>query len=130
MGDVGSGFLGLTLGTLSIQAAWMLPQMFWVWIILLGVFIFDATFTLIRRIIKGEKFYEAHNSHIYQIAARRYGSHKVVSSVVGLINLFWLLPVAYLVSRQWIDGLVAVFVAYTPLMVMALYFRAGDDKRG
>ncbi|MBA4287968.1 MAG: glycosyl transferase, partial [Pseudomonas sp.] len=48
MGDAGSGFLGITLGVLSLQAAWFAPQLLWSWLILLGVFIVDATFTLLR----------------------------------------------------------------------------------
>ena len=30
MGDAGSGFLGITLGLLSLQAAWVAPQLLWV----------------------------------------------------------------------------------------------------
>ena len=68
MGDAGSGFLGIVLGIQSLQAAWIAPQLLWSWIILLGVFIVDATFTLLRRLIRGEKVYEAHRSHAYQFA--------------------------------------------------------------
>ena len=55
MGDVGSGFLGIILGLLSLQAAWVSPKLLWVWLILLGVFIVDATVTLIRRLLRGDK---------------------------------------------------------------------------
>src|SRR3990167_9256944 len=68
MGDAGSGFLGITLGLLSLQAAWVAPQLLWSWLILLGVFIVDATFTLLRRLLRGDKVYEAHRSHAYQYA--------------------------------------------------------------
>lgn len=122
MGDVGSSFLGLIVGGLSIQAAWISPQMLWVWIILLGVFIVDATFTLFHRLIKGEKIYIAHRSHAYQIAARHFHSHKAVSLTVGLINLLWLFPMGYLVSGQWIDGLGGMVIAYTPLIGILVFF--------
>ena len=125
MGDGCSGFLGLMLGLLSFQAAWVLPQMFWVWIILLGVFIVDATLTLIGRILNKERIYEAHRSHAYQIAARRFNSHKVVSITVGLINLIWLIPIACLVSVERIDGVFGVFLAYIPLAILTLYFKIG-----
>lgn len=49
MGDAGSGFLGIALGIMSLQAAWVSPALFWAWLILLGVFIVDATVTLTRR---------------------------------------------------------------------------------
>jgi Fuc2NAc and GlcNAc transferase len=129
MGDAGSSFLGLTLGIFSIQTAWVLPHMYWVWIILLGVFIVDATLTLLRRLTNGEKFYIPHKNHIFQIAARHYNSHKAVSLSIGLINLTWLLPIAYLASNQWIDGLPAVAMAYTPLVGLFFYFSSLQNKQ-
>jgi Fuc2NAc and GlcNAc transferase len=129
MGDVGSGFLGLTLGIFSIQTAWVSPHMFWVWIILLGVFIVDASLTLLCRLTKGEKIYRAHNNHIYQIAARHYNSHKAISLSIGLINLIWLFPIAYLTSNQWIDVLPALVIAYTPLVGLFFYFCALKNKQ-
>lgn len=127
MGDAGSGFLGLVLGILSLQAAWEVPRLFWAWLILLGVFIVDATLTLLRRLVRGEKLYQAHRSHGYQHAARRYGSHRVVSLTVGAINVCWLLPLAMLVALQWLDGMVGLVVAYAPLVWLALRFRAGEE---
>ena len=116
MGDAGSGFIGFMLGLFLIQAAWESTRMFWIWIILLGVFIVDATLTLLQRIIKGEESYKAHRKHAYQVAARQYGSHKAVSLSIGVINILWLLPMAYLVSIQWIDGVLGVIIAFTPLV--------------
>ena len=65
--------------------------------ILLGVFIVDATWTLIRRLLRGDKVHEAHRSHAYQYASRHYGSHRTVTLAVLLINIGWLLPIALLV---------------------------------
>jgi Fuc2NAc and GlcNAc transferase len=123
MGDAGSGFIGFMLGLFSIQAAWESTIMFWVWIILLGVFIVDATLTLIQRIIKGEEFYKAHRKHTYQIAAKHYGSHKPISLSIAVINIFWLLPVAYLVTIHAIDGVLGMFIAFTPLVGVFFHFR-------
>ncbi len=53
MGDAGSGFLGITLGVMSLQAGWVKPDLFWAWVILLGVFIVDATVKLLRRLLRG-----------------------------------------------------------------------------
>ncbi|WP_426140813.1 MraY family glycosyltransferase [Pseudomonas sp. DWP3-1-2] len=125
MGDAGSGFLGVVLGVASLQAGWASPRFFWVWLILLGVFIVDATFTLIRRLFRGDKVYEAHRSHAYQFASRQYGQHLPVTLVVGLINVLWLLPVALWVATSGIDGLSGVCIAYAPLLVLAVKYRAG-----
>lgn len=126
MGDAGSGFLGMVLGILSLQAAWVEGKLFWSWVILLGVFIVDATCTLMRRLLRGDKVYEAHRSHAYQYAARHYGKHASVTCSVFVINVVWLLPIALLVGLGWLDGLVGVMIAYAPLLVLALKFRAGQ----
>ena len=126
MGDAGSGFLGITLGILSIQAAWVSSQLLWAWLILLGVFIVDATFTLIRRLVRGDKVYEAHRSHAYQGASRQYASHLSVTLAVGLINMLWLLPIALgVVFYQW-DGAMALTLAYLPLVCLAVRYKAGQ----
>ena len=126
MGDAGSGFLGIVLGIMSIQAGWVDPALFWSWVILLGVFVVDATFTLVRRLLRGDKVYEAHRSHAYQYASRQYGSHLPVTLTVGVINLIWLLPVAVLVTLGKIDGMVGLLIAYMPLVFAASRFRAGE----
>jgi Fuc2NAc and GlcNAc transferase len=125
MGDAGSGFLGLMLAALSLQAGWVAPALFWSWVILLGVFVVDATLTLVRRVARGEKFYEAHRSHAYQHAARQWGGHRPVTLAVGAINLCWLLPIALLVALGSLDGLFGVLIAYTPLVGAAVWLRAG-----
>ncbi|MHC8387643.1 MraY family glycosyltransferase [Pseudomonas sp. MDT2-39-1] len=125
MGDAGSGFLGIILGILSLHAAWTSPQLFWAWLILLGIFIVDATFTLIHRMIRGDKVYEAHRSHAYQFASRKFGKHLPVTLAVGAINLFWLLPVALCVSLLGLDGVLGVVIAYSPLVFLAIKFNAG-----
>ncbi len=125
MGDAGSGFLGVIIGGLSLQAAWVSPQLFWGWLILLGVFIVDATLTLLRRLLRGDKVYEAHRSHAYQYASRHYGRHLPVTLAVGGINIFWLLPLALLVAAGKIDGMLALLIGYLPLAFLALRFKAG-----
>jgi len=122
MGDGCSGFLGFTIGLFSIQAAQVMPQMFWVCIVLLAVFIVDATYTLMRRIITGQKFYKAHNEHAFQIASRRH-SHVKVSLIVGLINIVWLLPIAYMISTKNINALVGVIIAYLPLIGLEIFIK-------
>ncbi|OYU06336.1 MAG: glycosyl transferase [Pseudomonas sp. PGPPP1] len=129
MGDAGSGFLGVTLGIFSLQAAWVSPSLIWVWVILMGVFIVDATFTLIRRLVRGDKVYEAHRSHAYQYASRKYGRHLPVTLAVGLVNLIWLLPIALCVALLGLDGLLGVIIAYVPLLILATMFHAGTVEK-
>nr|WP_081743967.1 glycosyltransferase family 4 protein [Pseudomonas sp. URMO17WK12:I12] len=125
MGDAGSGFLGITLGILSLHSAWVAPQLFCAWVIVLGVFINDATFTLIRRLLRGDKIYEAHRSHGYQYASRRYGNHLPVTMAVFGINVLWLLPLAFMVATLRISGFAGVLIAYIPLLLLAIKFKSG-----
>jgi Fuc2NAc and GlcNAc transferase len=129
MGDAGSGFLGLIMGIFSLQAAHAHPKWFWCWLILLGVFIVDATVTLFFRLSGGFKVNEAHRTHAYQQAANRYQSHPRVTIGVLLINLLWLLPMASLVVLYKINGALALIAAYTPIILLALYFRAGKAAK-
>lgn len=128
MGDAGSGFIGLTLGLFSIAAAHIDQSLFWGWIILLGVFIVDATITLGRRALAGCAIYEAHRSHAYQYLSRTLGKHKPVSVGVGIVNIVWLFPVALLVVLGILDGLQGLLVAYLPLVIAAVLLKAGDAK--
>jgi Fuc2NAc and GlcNAc transferase len=124
MGDAGSGYLGLLLGLLSLQAASFEPRLLWAWLIMLGVFIVDTTTTLLRRLARGERFYLAHRSHAYQYAARLLGSHTPVTAAVFAINLFWLLPLSLWVVCGG-DGLLVLLVAYAPLVALTIKLRAG-----
>ncbi|MBA6060304.1 MULTISPECIES: MraY family glycosyltransferase [Pseudomonas] len=128
MGDAGSGFLGMVLGLLALLAGWVNPLLFWGWLILLGVFVVDATFTLVRRLLRGDKVYQAHRSHAYQYATRHHGSHRTVTLAVAAINLGWLLPVAMVVVVFQLDGALGTLVAYVPLIVLALIYKAGEKE--
>ena len=128
MGDAGSGFIGMMLGLLSLQAAAAAPQLFWGWVILLGAFIVDATVTLICRVVRGERVYQAHCTHAYQREARRRGSHVPVTLAFGTINVVWLLPIASVVALGWLDGALGVLLAYAPLVWLALRSGAGRPE--
>lgn len=127
MGDVGSGFLGITLGIVCIEAGWAAPELFWGWLILAGAFVVDATVTLLRRAVRGEKVYEAHRSHAYQHAALKFGGHAQVSLAYGAVNLFWLLPMAMVVTSGLLGGLFGLIIAYAPLTAAVLWLNAGND---
>ena len=128
MGDVGSGFLGLILGVLSIQAAGVSEDLFFGWLILLGVFIVDATVTLLFRLFQGEKITEAHRTHAYQHATQHFGSHWKVSLGVCMLTICWLLPLAILVTRHVLQGFIGLLIAYIPLIVMAISLKAGRSQ--
>jgi Fuc2NAc and GlcNAc transferase len=128
MGDVGSGYLGIVVGGLSLIAANQDPELLWVWIILLAVFVSDATATLIRRLLRKQKPHVAHRSHAYQHLAIRLNSHAKVALLVLAVNIVWLLPIAFFVADKQLAGTTGVIIAYVPLLVTALAFGAGKDS--
>lgn len=129
MGDACSGFLGLTLGILALVALKENLALFCAWIICLGVFVVDATYTLIKRVLSGHKMYDAHRSHSYQILSRKWGSHTPVTLVVASINLFWLFPIAYITVTQNITyPEISVLIAYIPLLLVAIKLKAGNPN--
>ncbi|RZU99613.1 MraY family glycosyltransferase [Spiribacter vilamensis] len=125
MGDAGSGFIGFMLAALAVLTWADAGLSIWAWLILLGVFIVDATITLVRRAVRGEKFYEAHRSHAYQHASRYYNRHLPVTIAIGVINLLWLTPLAFTAAYlpEW--GIVLLLLAWTPLLLGCLRYRAG-----
>lgn len=128
MGDAGSGFLGLVLGVIVLYCAWTKPTLLWSWLILLGVFIVDATFTLVRRLFRGAKIYQAHRSHAYQSASRFYVSHKRVTLGVTGINLLWLMPISIAVGNSSLNEIAGFILAYVPLVLIAIRFDAGAEE--
>ena len=125
MGDAGSGFLGCIVATLALWSSHTAAHLFWSWFILGGCFMVDGTVTLVRRVARGERFNEAHRSHAYQYAARRFASHKAVSIAFLTITTVWLFPLAVAVAAGWLDGLTGVAIGYAPLLLLAFRFKAG-----
>ncbi len=124
MGDVGSAFIGILLGVFSLISINMGLMSFTLWLILLAVFITDASLTLMVRLIAKEKVYQAHSSHAYQHLARKYG-HKMVSIAVLITNLLWLFPLSLLAQKYASFAGAFLLLAYLPLVVLAIHARAG-----
>lgn len=65
MGDVGSGFLGVIFFVYAIEGERTGSAPDLVWAVLLALFFIDATLTLLRRMKRKEKLFQAHRSHVY-----------------------------------------------------------------
>jgi Fuc2NAc and GlcNAc transferase len=125
LGDVGSGFIGFTIGAISLVVGKNEPLVAWAMIILLGVFVTDATVTLLRRLLTREHVYVAHRTHAYQHLSKKLNHHLPVSVGVGAINLFFLLPIAWLVSESVIIPIFGLLISYVPLVIVAVLLKAG-----
>jgi Fuc2NAc and GlcNAc transferase len=91
MGDVGSAFLGFSFAFLPLLAAKESSQnaqkFALIGILFVLPFMFDTVFTFIRRLLNGEKVWQAHRSHLYQRLVISGYSHRFVTTLYGIISL-------------------------------------------
>ncbi len=66
LGDAGSVPLGFLAGALGLYGALTNAWALWFPLLVFSPFIADATVTLVRRVVRGERFWQAHRDHYYQ----------------------------------------------------------------
>jgi Fuc2NAc and GlcNAc transferase len=99
MGDVGSGLLGALFAILAVASEKTGALPLTCWLVLLAVFVTDATCTLVQRIFSGQQWYTAHRSHVYQRLIQGGWSHRRVTGAALSINVFILAPAAWCMAR-------------------------------
>jgi UDP-N-acetylmuramyl pentapeptide phosphotransferase/UDP-N-acetylglucosamine-1-phosphate transferase len=121
LGDVGSVPLGYLLGFLLLELArrgeWQAA------LILPAYFLADASLTLLRRLLRGERIWQAHREHFYQRAVQNGLSHdavvmRVIAADIVLIACAWAATVGW--------GFVALAVAV--VAVLALLVELGRGR--
>jgi UDP-N-acetylmuramyl pentapeptide phosphotransferase/UDP-N-acetylglucosamine-1-phosphate transferase len=117
LGDVGSIPLGFMLGWLLLGLA---GSGHWASAIILPLYYLgDATLTLLYRLVRGRRVWEAHREHFYQRAVQNGHSHaavvlRIIAGNIGLV-LLALLAIAW----PWLS-LVAAVMLVVGLLVMLL----------
>jgi len=105
LGDVGSVPLGFLLGWLLLELAAVSPRIEGAWAaaaILPAYYLADATTTLIRRGLRGDKVWQAHREHFYQRAVGRGLGHAAVSrSVLSVDSVLIVLAVLAVQGWAW-----------------------------
>jgi UDP-N-acetylmuramyl pentapeptide phosphotransferase/UDP-N-acetylglucosamine-1-phosphate transferase len=99
MGDVASTFLGYSFAVLPLLSADQGGDALMLGTLLMWTFIMDAGLTFINRLLKHEKVFSAHRSHLYQRLALGGYKHATVSSLYILLTLF-----AGILSYEWARG--------------------------
>jgi UDP-N-acetylmuramyl pentapeptide phosphotransferase/UDP-N-acetylglucosamine-1-phosphate transferase len=124
MGDAGSiplGFLAATLGILGAM------QHVWPWLFPLLVFspfIVDASVTLIRRGLRGEKVWRAHRSHYYQRAVLLGATHRQLAlAAYALMLTAAALAFALQLYLQYTAWLLILSAAIYLLIFLAIDWR-------
>jgi UDP-N-acetylmuramyl pentapeptide phosphotransferase/UDP-N-acetylglucosamine-1-phosphate transferase len=123
LGDVGSVPLGYLLGFLLLgtaaSGAWKIA------LILPLYFLADATITLLRRLARGERVWQAHRQHFYQRAVRRGLGHAAVVRRVIVADLM-LIGLGWAAENGW--GIPALVLA-TAVVLALLASLAGGWRR-
>lgn len=104
LGDVGSIPMGFVLGGVLLSVA---AEGYWAAALILpAYFLADATFSLLKRLVRGEKVWQAHREHFYQYAVQNGKSHAEVSAAVGLANGVLIVSALLVLSeyRYWAAG--------------------------
>jgi len=107
MGDVGSGALGLVLGTLTVAVGSTLGMSLFVALICSSALWLDAGLTLTLRLLTGRKWYRAHRSHLFQWLIRRGYSHARVAYLWLAWTLLIAAPLALAARMGWMPELMA-----------------------
>jgi UDP-N-acetylmuramyl pentapeptide phosphotransferase/UDP-N-acetylglucosamine-1-phosphate transferase len=118
MGDVGSVALGFSIGALLLYGAAsgaIDPPVAWLVMLL---FLTDSTMTLLTRVMRRERWYNAHRQHLYQRLIVRGWPHGRVAMLYQAVNLALVLPAIGVAVRF-------PAVAWAVALVMTLMFACG-----
>jgi UDP-N-acetylmuramyl pentapeptide phosphotransferase/UDP-N-acetylglucosamine-1-phosphate transferase len=85
MGDAGAYFIGMLFATVAVAGMHQGVPLT-VTALPLAPFLLDGTFTIFRRLRRGEKIWQAHRSHLYQRAVQTGLGHRDVL----LVYLAWI----------------------------------------
>lgn len=136
LGDVGSTALGFFLAVCPLAApAELRPQAVFTMAMLLWFFLSDGAYTLLKRLVQGERIWTPHRSHLYQQLARKLGRHDSVVERVGAAGTLLGATAlgAYLTHDarwQWavMGAAVAGFLAYRRLVERGQSLHAAAER--
>ncbi len=128
MGDVGSAFLGYSFAVLPFLSVreWSentVNQMFlpFITVLLVWLFVFDTVFTFIRRILNGEKVWEAHRGHIYQKLVIDGFPHRTVTIIYGLCSALIASTAGLCLINKDVWEIVLIFLISFQILAVLFY---------
>lgn len=105
MGDVGSISLGFLAGTLGVIGVWRDVWPVWFPLMAFAPFVLDASATLLRRALTGQRVWEPHREHYYQrMVLMGYGHNRMTMRWAAVMAVGAVIAMALLVlpsAAQW-----------------------------
>jgi len=116
MGDVGSAFLGFTLAVIAVIGGIKYPQLAYAGVLIIWPFVFDTSFTILRRLRHKENIFAAHRSHLYQRLVIAGYSHRSVT-----LLYLCLAAISAVSALLWVGGVTggALLAAVIPPLLAA-----------
>ena len=132
MGDVGSVPIGFLAASLAVQGIHDGVFDLWVPVLIFSPFIVDATVTLLRRMLQGQKFWWPHREHYYQrLVLAGWGHRKTVLAEYALMLATGSTAVLYVHSSEPVRAIILAggLMAYVALawLVRAVELNAGKQ---
>ena len=143
LGNAGSYLIGMLISILIFKSTLLfnnenyISHIFSI-LILLTIFIGDASYTLLARffykfklskniLVSLKHITTPHNLHNYQILAKKYHNHNKVNLYLMLYNILWCFPLAYLSQIFPNFALLFIIFSYVPYLIYCYKNNTGKD---
>jgi Fuc2NAc and GlcNAc transferase len=125
LGDVGSAAIGYLIAAMALASENRGSVPLLAVVIIYGVFIVDASVTLIRRLVRGSRLAHAHRDHAYQRLTRAWGSHKRVTvSTAALTAVLAVVAAASTMNERLLLPSLLAMILLLGLLLLAVERRA------
>lgn len=128
MGDSGAYFLGYTFGAFALLSKLVYDTSLYVHLIVFGMFVVDATWTLLVRGFRGQRVFSPHKLHAFQKLIALGWTHPQVAALYTSVMIVWLLPMVILTVLYSDYSFLFLVIAYVPIYVFVLWMKAGWES--
>ena len=128
MGDTGSVSLGCIIAFYIFFSASESILSIYTWLILLSIFIVDASYTLLVRIVTKKSIVQPHLTHAFHLITIKKNSHLFTLKWMIIINIIWVFPLALLSNTYMSYHIIITIIAYLPLLFYLIKIGAGLEQ--
>ena len=127
MGDTGATFLGFILACISIQGPFKTYVAFIIPLLVLGLPIFDTSFAIIRRLLKGQSIMAPDRGHLHHKLIDRGFSHRATVIILyGLSAILAISAIVMLLTDITYALILVVSVLVCGIFALTMMNRGGE----